>query len=256
MIHPTLRRRLGVTLWVFLFSVPTSEIFAHRDDYINETFVFQTLEAKEFEPELWLESANGTASESSFRAVAGAFEYGITNRWMVDGFARWLDPGDSDGSFQRFRAETRVRFGEEGDRPVDLAASFETEYEKEEERGRTGLAGGATWVWTMTPRFVVSRDVGSEFNVTLNLDLGRRFGSSVRDRWVPGYALAARYPREAFLRYGFEFRRDFAEERSTLLVPQVWFSFPHDATLKLGAGIELSGESRQNFARVVFEVEF
>ena len=108
----------------------------------------------------------------------------------------------------------------------------------------------------MTPRLVLSRDLASEFNVTLNLDLGRQFGSGVHDRWVPGYAVAARYPREAFLRYGAEFRQDFGEERSTLLVPQVWFSFPHDATLKLGAGIDLSGESRQNFARVVFEIEF
>lgn len=246
MTHPALRPCLRITLWVLLLSVPTSGVFAHRDDYINETFVFQTLQAKEFEPELWLESANGTASESSFRAIAGAFEYGITNRWMVDGFARWLDPGDGDSSFQRFRAETRVRFGEEGDRPVDLAASFETEYEKEEESGRAGSRGTSTWGWTMTPRLVLSRDLGSEFNVTLNLDLGRQFGSGVRDRWVPGYAVAARYPREAFLRYGFEFRQDFAEKRTTLLVPQAWFSFSHDATLKLGAGIDPSGESRQN----------
>src|SRR5262245_25990789 len=165
--------------------------FAHRDDYINETFVFQTLEAGEFEPELWLESAGETASQGSFRAIAGAFEYGITDHWMVDGFARWLDMGGVEDSFQRFRAETRVRFGEEGDRPVDLAASFEIEYEEadEEEPGEAPPAG-TDWAWTMTPRLVLSRDLGSDFNATLNLDLSRRLGANVQDRWAPGYAVA------------------------------------------------------------------
>ncbi len=255
MRQPVLIPRLILAL-SFLLSAPTGQLFAHRDDYINETFVFQTLEAHEFEPELWVDLGSGSHGEGSFRMVNAAFEYGVTEHWMVDGFAGWLHTGDGQDSLQRVRAETRFRFGEEGDRPVDLAASFETEYEREAEHEPAGSASGSTWAWTLTPRLVLSRDLASQFNVTLNLDLGRQFGADARDRWVPGYAIAARYPREAFLRYGAEFRQDFGEERSTLLVPQIWFSLPHEATLKFGAGLDLGGGTRQNFARVVFEIEF
>ena len=255
MRQPVLLPRLVLPL-LLLLSAPAGQAFAHRDDYINETFVFQTLDAHEFEPELLVDVGGGSHGEGLYRRVNVAFEYGVTAHWMVDGFAGWLHTGDGQDSLDRLRAETRFRFGEEGDLPVDLAASFETEYEREPEGGPSGSASGSTWAWTLTPRLVLSRDLASDFNVTMNVDLGRQFGAGVKDRWVPGYAIAARYPREAFLRYGAEFRQDFGEERSTLLVPQVWFSLPREATLKLGAGLDLDGRNRQNFARVVFEIEF
>src|SRR5215831_15096660 len=94
---------------------------AHRDDYINETFVFQTLEAHEFEPEIWLD-AGTQGPEGSFWRYAAAFEYGVSHHFMVDGFAGWTDPSHASPSFERGRAEARLRFGEEGDRPVDVAA--------------------------------------------------------------------------------------------------------------------------------------
>ena len=49
-----------------------------------------------------------------------AFEYGITSGWTIDGAAQWVrDP--SGLGFARFRAETRYRFSEEGQAPLDLA---------------------------------------------------------------------------------------------------------------------------------------
>ena len=71
---------------------------------------------------------------------------------------------------------------------------------------------------------------------------------------LPRLVLALPARSLAALRSGF--RQDFGEERSTLLVPQVWFSLPREATLKLGAGFDLDGGNHQNFARVVFEIEF
>lgn len=241
-----------------LAGLSSAPALAHRDDYLNETFVFQTLAAREFEPELWLDYAPGTDDRPRFTAYALAFEYGMTEHWMVDGFAGWIDPAGEDLSLQRLRAETRVRFGEEGDRLVDVAASFEVEYEKEKELlARDSSAQPEVEKdLSLTSRLVLSRDLPHELNVTLNLDLTRELREGRADRWTPGFALAARYPREAFLRYGLELRQDFGEERESLLVPQVWFSFPHEATLKLGAGIDLDGSRRQHFLRMVYEMEF
>lgn len=236
----------------------STRVLAHRDDYLNETFVFQTLGEREFEAEVWLDHAPAADGLPRFSAYAAAFEYGVTEHWMVDGFAGWIDEAGQDPRLDRLRAETRLRFGEEGDRPVDLAASFEVEYEKQK-APVAGVASGPPEVeknLLLTPRLVMSRDLPGEFNVTLNLDLTRELRDHGADRWTPGYALAARYPRDAFLRYGAEWRQDFGEERESLLMPQVWFSFPHEATLKVGAGIDLDGSRRQDFLRTVFEVEF
>jgi len=241
---------LSVAAWSILAGTP---LWAHRDDYINETFVFQTLGEREFESEFWLDYAPAKDDLPSSRTYAAAFEYGVTKHWMVDGFAGWLDEAGEGFALQRLRTETRMRFGEEGDRPVDLAASFEVEYERQKDP-----AAGTEIEKSLllTPRLVMSRDLPHEINVTLNLDLTRELRDHGEDRWTPGVALAARYPREAFLRYGIEAREEFGEERDALLVPQVWLSFPHEATLKFGAGIDLAGAHRQGFLRTVFEVEF
>ena len=147
--------------------------------------------AREFEPDVWLDFAPAADDRPRFAAYSVAFEYGVTKHWMVDGFAGWIDPAGEDPTLHRLRAETRVRFGEEGDRHVDLAASFEIEYEKQREppapvpSGRPEVEKDLS----LTPRLVLSRDLPHELNVTLNLDLAR-------------------------------------ELRESLLVPQMWFSFP------------------------------
>lgn len=249
------RLALGLSL---LIGFVVSPALAHRDDYLNETFVFQTLQAGEFEPELFLDYGPRSDGRDAFVAYAAAFEYGVTEHWMVDAFVGWFDPGDGPLAFQRFREETRLRFGEEGDRPVDVAASFEVEYERESEEFEEATAGPQKTEeeYVLTPRLVLSRDLGQEFNVTLNIDLAREIRRHRGDRWTPGYALGVRYPREALFRYGVELRQDFGDERDSILIPQVWVSLPRDATFKLGGGLDLDGPSRKHFWRVVFEIEF
>src|SRR6058998_757364 len=66
---------------------------AHRDDYIDETFVYMTLARNEFEIELWGESRGGQGRLPS-QWYTGAFEYGIRSRWTVDGAGQWTQDED------------------------------------------------------------------------------------------------------------------------------------------------------------------
>lgn len=217
---------------------------AHRDDYIDETFVYQTLGRGEREVELWGEVHAGE-NRHPRRWYTGAFEYGIRSRWTLDGAAQWVDDRSNTG-FGRLRAETRYRFGEEGQGPLDLAASLEYEME-------TTRATGADREQVLTPRLVVSRDLSPAFNTTLNLDLPVTIApeSDVRFR----YAVGARYPAEAFLRAGAEFKQSPSEKSATLF-PQVWFALPDEMTLKLGVGIGLEDADVPVIGRVAFESEF
>lgn len=218
--------------------------FAHRDDYIDETFVYQTLGRGEREIELWGEIHDGNDRHPR-PWYTGAFEYGATSRWTIDAAAQWVQDPSGLG-FGRFRAETRYRFADEGLAPLDLAASVEYEIE-------TARATGAEQEHVLTPRLVVSRDLSSAFNTTLNLDLPITLSAdpTVQVR----YALAARFPAEGLIRVGTEFKQTPAEKSATLF-PQLWFALPREITFKLGMGIGLGSADDPLVGRVVVESEF
>lgn len=229
-------------VFLLLARIPTPAS-AHRDDYIDETFVYMTLARNEFELELWGEGRGGKGRQPS-DWFTGASEYGITSRWTIDGAAQWTRDRDPL-RFGRLRLETRYRFSEEGRLPVDLAAS--AEYERE----RPGPTGD--YEQTLTPRIVVSRDLLQRFNTTLNLDfpIALPGGNDASFAW----SLGARYPDEGFARYGVELKQHAAAHQGVAF-PQVWFAFPHEMTLKLGVGIGLTPHTDPVVGRVVFEAEF
>lgn len=217
---------------------------AHRDDYLDETFVYQTLGGGEFELELWAESR--VASDHRTHGwYTTAFEYGITPRWTLDGAAQGIGRnGMLD--FGRLRLETRYRFAEEGAWPVDVAVS--TEYEHE-----TRAATGGEVEDVLTPRLVLSRDILPDVNTTVNLDVPVRLSGGSEASFA--YAVGVRYPAESFLRGGAEFKQQPSEHTATLF-PQLWFALPREVTVKAGTGIGLTSESDRFVGRLAFEMEF
>lgn len=144
--------------------------------------------------------------------------------------------------FARSRVETRYRFAEEGAHFIDLATSLEYEWENED--------GGEHFI---SPRLVLSKDITEKLNTTLNLFAELRV-SDPKARF--GYALAARYPGESFIRFGAELQGLTPDPNELLVIPQIWFAFAHDITWKLGSGVYLISEEQRFFARTVLEAEF
>jgi hypothetical protein len=216
---------------------------AHRDDYLDETFVYVTLGRHEFEIEGWAE-ARRDADHQTTRWYTGAFEYGISSHWMADGAAQMLDGGEGL-QFGRLRLETRARFAEEGRWPVDVAAS--TEYEHE-----TWASTGVASEDVLTPRLVLSRDISRDLNTTLNLDFPVRLSGEREVTFA--YALGVRYPADTAVRVGTELKGD-PSERTATVFPQIWFALPKELTLKFGTGIGLTSRTDRWVARVVAEIE-
>ena len=225
-----------------LLLVP-SVAHAHRDDYLDETFVYVTLGRHEFELEAWAEARRDT-DHRTVGWYTGAFEYGITSHWMADGAAQTLDQGEGL-QFGRLRLETRARFAEEGAWPVDIAASAEYEHE-------TRASKGVESEDVLTPRVVLSRDVSRDLNTTLNFDFPIRLTG---DREVTfAYALGVRYPADTAVRVGTELKGNPSEDTATVF-PQVWFALPKELTLKFGTGIGLTSQTDAWVARAVAEIE-
>jgi hypothetical protein len=216
---------------------------AHRDDYIDETFVYTTLGAGESELELWGE-VRDTANHHTQGWYTTAMEQGITSRWTLDAAAQWVREG-GDVKFGRLRAETRYRFADEGQWPLDLGVSAEYELE-------TNVATGGQTDHTLTPRLIVSKDLTPRLNTTLNFDFPIALAEG---RASFSYAVGLRYPAEGFLRVGTEFKNQPSSHTATLF-PQVWFALPREVTFKIGAGIGLTDRTDRFVARAAFEAEF
>jgi hypothetical protein len=216
--------------------------FAHRDDYINETVVYLTLAHNEREAEYWLDSGANSGTAQDFLRHNAALEWGITDHWMVDGRFTAIAPSGSGPVYDSSRVETRYRFSEEGVKPLDVAVSMEVNSERRAD-GSTGTG--------IEPRLILSHDFGEKFNVTGNLseDVPLNSGSPTLLT-----ALGLRYNWTRFVRVGSEFQYDVGDV-SGAVIPQVWFAFSPDVTLKLGyaAGID---RNPIDFARAALEVEF
>lgn len=220
-----------------LLSVRTAP--AHREDYIDETLVFQTVEEHAIEPEYWFDY--GTRPGTDFTRHNIALEYGITDHLMVDGRATVDDPSNNKTNFDSARLEIRRRFAEEGDWPIDIALSAE---------GNTRRLENAHYQFGLEPRLVLSKDFAKlnfTFNVAEQLPV---------NRGAPSVELAsgARYDATKLFHFGSELKYD-VHERSGAVVPQIWLAFPHEITFKAGYSKSFH-RNRENFIRFVMEVEF
>jgi hypothetical protein len=86
---------------------------AHREDYIDETLVFQTVEKGAIEPEYWFDYGHRGDSDTYFQRHNLAVEYGLTDHLMIDARVTVDHPENRSTNFDSGRIETRYRFGEE-----------------------------------------------------------------------------------------------------------------------------------------------
>ncbi len=219
----------------------THPLLAHKEDYLDETLVYVTLGAHEFEPEYWIDYGYGPLGRHFLRHHL-AVEYGLRDRWMVEARATEQKIFGGGSSFDSARVETRYRFGAEGSRAVDIAVSAELNSMTTEQ--------GAHRV-NIEPRLILSKDFREKLNVTLNL--AEELAVNAREA---GFAPAAgiRYNASRSVSVGSEFRYE-QEERRGSIIPQIWFRLPKETTIKAGFSAGL-GHDRRNFGRVAVEFEF
>ena len=170
-----------VSLSIFFLGFSKSAL-AHRDDYIDETLVYLTLEKKEIEPEYWFDFGYKHDEDADknigFLRHNFALEYGITDHWMVDGRGTIKNMQDKKTFFDSGRFETRYRFFDEGTKPIDVAVSAEANTERDE-HGKQQPA--------IEPRLILSKDF-KQLNLTLNLP-EEIFLRSGKLAFVPSFGL-------------------------------------------------------------------
>ena len=231
------RRLLALSLLVGVVQSPRA--YAHKDDYLGDTFVFVTLDRGEAEAEYWVD---WRSDPRGFLHTVG-FEYGVTEHFMLDFSTRYAAPISLSSRLETGFAEMRYRFGDEGERPVDIAASVELENDH---------SNPATMHHLLEPRLVLSRDFhgwNSTFNLVDTLVLDQSWRSAIEG------AVGIRSPNFGRWNFGLEIQRERALENSTRVLPQFWCRLSESTYVKAGAGYSISGE-KNHFLRIAIETEF
>lgn len=254
-------KRLCIALVMLLALVSPRPALAHRDDYLGETFVYQTLRADELALDYYVDAGRRSDRGQNFLRQNFGAEYGITEHWMADARVSGINRfggGGSDGfDFDSARVETRYRFFEENTLPIDIAVSGEVNVER---------ADDGSMRFGLEPRLILSKDLGRAFNLTLNLqedfplnDGGEASTSAlgaqrIGDRPAFDPAFGMRYNFSEAVRVGTEVKYNF-ETHKGVVIPQVWFGLPREVTMKLGAFLPFD-DNRQFFFRAALEFEF
>jgi len=215
--------------------------FAHREDYLDETLVYQTLARGEFEPEYWFDFGRRRDTDTDFTRHNLAAEYGLTEHWMIDVRGTVRQEAGRGLRFDSARFETRYGFFEEGRLPVDIAVSSEVNVERDEAGiDRVGIE----------PRLILSKDFG-KLNLTLNLS-----EEIPVDARAPAFLIATgfRYDATQLFRFGSELQYN-TQEHTAAVIPQIWFALPHEVTLKAGYSYGFD-RNQESFLRVAFELGF
>lgn len=216
-------------------------LWAHREDYIDETLVFETLEKQALETEYWLDLGNDTVPSSNFVRHNVSFEYGITDHWMVDARGTMAEQGASN-YFDSGRAETRLRFKEEGEWPIDVAFSGEVNAERQPD---------GSYPLGLELRLLFSKDFIEPWNLTVNI--GEEFFFSGMNPSTD-LSFGTRYNVGTVLGFGGEFKYNLTGQEGSV-IPQAWISATKSLTIKTGYSVGLDNNP-MNFFRLALELEF
>ena len=213
---------------------------AHREDYIDETLVFLTLERASFEPEYWFDAGRETDAHRNLIRHSLAAEYGITEHLMMDGRVSFKQETSDPLRFESGRFESRYRFGEEGERPVDLAISGEINVAR-------SISGENEY--GLEPRLIFSKDF-ADLNLTVNLPLEISLNNGAATL-APAFGI--RYDASELFRMGSEIKYD-TDHHAGAVIPQIWLGLSKSLTLKAGYSQDFA-QNRERFFRLALEAE-
>lgn len=222
---------------LLLFSFRPAAL-AHRDDYLNETLVYRTVDRGVTEFENWFD-LDQPSSESAFFGHNLEIEHGVSDHFTLSALVAF-DSARHGFNYGRSGLGARYRFGEENPNGISVAAAVEFENDQFEQSDH------------VASRVVLDRDF-KDFNITLNLfpqfELRGHEGNAF------GYAIGLRYGQEQPVRYGLEIQETVGEQCLGQVMPQLWIRLPYGLDLKIGYAQRLTSGA-DNFFRVIVETEF
>jgi len=153
------------------------------------TYEYNTMPEGGVDLELW-----NTQSRASFPGGPANLdwkmevEYGVTDHWdlaVYQTFGQTHGAGGSDAlGYQETSLESRYRFAERGEWPVDVLVYLEV------------AKGFGTGLGDVEPKIILAKDLGQvslNLNLISEIELTREASGDLELEWVPGWSFGAAY---------------------------------------------------------------
>lgn len=251
MKHPVIFIGWVVVLEAFGSQGPA---YAHLRDYLVDQ-PYYTAKQGEFEVELWndlnLKEADNDDTYSSRHQIE--MEYGLTNHWQWAYYEvfKW----DRKDDFERdmFKIETKYRFFESGELPVDIALYGEYKNPNGRQNARSDELEG---------KLILSKDIGP-WNFIANLITEKKINT--HSFWKFEVTLGASYPLNPRTRVGVEFKESLGDtdafgihrkDHKVQLIPGIYTSLTPHVRLLVGPAIGLTRGTDDLQIKSIVEIEF
>jgi len=216
---------------------------ATGEDFVNETLVAKGLGGRE----IGFELASDSRIDRDYR-LQGWFtpelEIGVTRAWVVEATTSFVNRGRGF-ELAAWRGESRYVLLEQPRWPVSVAGAFEYETE-------TTAAKHISYERLMGTRVLVTRVFAGSLLATFNWGWDRRLVPLPRRGSSQGFGL--RFPEDAPITYGFEYRRERLE-RLTQYGPSVRIRMPNRMRLRLGGFVGEGSHLYRFVGRAVVEAD-
>lgn len=235
----------------WLMGLPQAQ--AHMRDYLVSQDYY-TAGRGEFEVELYNDFNFAEADNSGSYSSKHQFEaeYGITDHLQLAYYEVYKWNREDNWHRDAFKIETKARFAEAGQWPVDVA--LYAEYENP--NGRQKTEGDK-----LESKLILSRDFGSLnfiFNFITETDLSRH------DNWDVEYTAGASYAVSPRIRLGVELKESVGtfkrllvnKEQPLYIVPGIYATLTPHMRVLFGPAFGLTRSSDDLQLRSIVEVEF
>jgi len=243
-----------VSAVVGLILLTGDSAFAHLRDYLVSQ-PYYTARKGEWEVELWndfnMRDADDDGTYNSRHQVE--LEYGVTDHWQLAYYEVYKWDRTNDFERDMFKIETKYRFFESGELPVDIA--LYGEYKNP--NGRQDRRGDE-----VEGKLILSKDIGS-WNFVSNLIAEREI--SAHDFWKFEYTVGGSYPLNSRVRLGVELKESLGDtdafgirrkDHKVQLVPGICVTLHPHLRLLFGPAIGLTKAADDLQLRSIMEVEF
>ena len=240
-------------MFVFTAIISVSTALFAQDEYYR-VYQFETPYKGHLELTNWT-SVVGKSSDNSYDHYGKTYprngllatsleaEYGLTDHFVIAGYADFDDPKNGHFNYARSRVEARYRFGERFDHWVNTMVYVEYYFPNQSYSNSQELEA----------RLILDKDI-EDFRIVVNPMISKYVNGDEDQSWQPSVSAGLYYRRGKTIQPGVEYYQNF-HEHSASLFPVIDINIGGSIIWNLGAGFGIHNPADKLFFKSIFQVD-
>ncbi len=240
-------------IWLFLLLAFSASASLLAQDEYYRVYQFETPYKGHLEVTNWTsfvgrssgdyEHYDKTYSRKNLIASSMELEYGVTDHFVLAGYADFDDPQNGHFNFARSRIEARYRFGERFDNFVNTMVYVEYYLPNQSYSNSQELEA----------RLILDKDLG-DFRIVANPMISKYVNGDEDQSWQPFLSSGIYYRRGKVIQPGVEYYENFHDHAATLF-PTLDINIGGSIIWNVGAGFGLNKPADDLILKSILQVD-